>query len=133
MALHISKSYDELIDAAKEAETEDDLEKSASFYERALKMQSLQEGPRNRLMILYRKMKKYEEEEKTIKAGIKAFEEYFKKKSEKLIGKNTAASRLSNQLLKTLSKNKKATPTYEPEPIAKWKKRLAVVEKKLGR
>lgn len=133
MALSVAKPYHELISEAKEAEGNNELEKAAKIYERALKMEPHEEQSYNRLMIIYRKLRLYENELKIIKKGIAAFEELYQKKSERLLGKNQSVARLSNALAKSLGqKGKKTETSYSPEPIAKWMKRQKVVEKKLG-
>lgn len=133
MALHVAKSYPELISEAKEAEENNELEKAAKIYERAIKTEPHEEQPYNRLMIVYRKLTSYEDELKTIKKGIAAFEELYQKKSERLLGKNKSVERLSNALAKSLGqKGKKPETMFYPEPIPNWMKRQKVVEKKLG-
>lgn len=133
MALHAVKPYNELLAEAKNAEENKELEKAAKIYERAIKMEPHQEQLYNRLMIIYRKLTWYEDELKIIRKGITVFEELYQKKSERLLGKNQSAARLSNALAKSLGqKGRKTEPLYYPEPIPKWTKRQKVVEKKLG-
>jgi tetratricopeptide (TPR) repeat protein len=133
MALSVAKSYHELLLEAKEAEENNELEKAAKIYERAIKMEPHEEQPYNRLMIIYRKLTKYEDELKIIKKGIASFEELYQKKSERLLGKNQSVARLSNALAKSLGqKGKKTESLFRPEPIPKWMKRQKMVEKKLG-
>jgi tetratricopeptide (TPR) repeat protein len=133
MALSVAKSYHELLLEAKEAEENNELEKAAKIYERVIKMEPHEEQPYNRLMIIYRKLTKYEDELKIIKKGIASFEELYQKKSERLLGKNQSVARLSNALAKSLGqKGKKTESLFRPEPIPKWMKRQKMVEKKLG-
>jgi hypothetical protein len=133
MTLHVVKPYNELITEAREAEENNELEKAAKIYERAIKMEPHEEQPYNRLMIIYRKLTCYEDELRVIKKGITAFEELYQKKSERLLGKSQSLARLSNALAKSLGqKGKKTEPLYYPAPIPKWTKRQKVVEKKLG-
>ncbi len=133
MALSVAKSYHELMREAKEAEENNELEKAAKIYERAIKMEPHEEQPYNRLMIIYRKLTRYEDELKIIKKGIASFEELYQKKSKRLLGKNQSVARLSNALAKSLGqKGKKTESLYRPEPISKWMKRQKLVEKKLG-
>ena len=133
MALYVTKPYHELMTEAKEAEENNELEKAAKIYERAVKMEPHEEQPYNRLMIIYRKLKQYEDELRTIKKGINAFEELHQKKSERILKKSQSVARLSNALAKSLGqKGKKAEPLYYPEPIPKWMQRQKTVEKKLG-
>ena len=133
MSLYVAKPYHELIAEAKDAEENNELEKAAKIYERAIKSEPHEEQPYNRLMIIYRKLAQYEEELKIIRKGIEAFEKLYQKKSQRLLGKNQSVERLSNALAKSLGqKGKKTEQAYQPEPIAKWMKRQKVVEKKLG-
>lgn len=133
MALHIARSYSELMLEGKEAEENNELEKAAKIYERAIKSEPHEEQPYNRLMIIYRKLTRYEDELDAIKKGIKAFEDLFQKKSERLLSKNKSVERLSNALAKSLGQKGKITEAHNyPQPIPKWTKRQIVVEKKLG-
>ncbi|HWI91718.1 MAG TPA: hypothetical protein VNT20_10610 [Flavisolibacter sp.] len=133
MGLHVARSYNELMQEAKEAEENNEFEKATKIYERAVKLEPHEEQPYDRLMIIYRKFTWYEDELKIIKKGIANFEELYQKKSERLLGKNQSVARLSNALAKSLGqKGKKTESIYYPEPISKWMKRQKVVEKKLG-
>lgn len=77
---------------------------------------------------MLRKLKDYKQESKMIRAGIKTFEELnmgSRKKTPKI-------SELSKQLNKAIGlTDKKGKSVYKPEPIARWEKRLAIVEKRL--
>lgn len=133
MSLYVSKSYTELLRGAKTAEENEELEDAAKLYQRIIKMEPHEEFPYNRLMVIYRKLTRYEEELKTIKKGIEAFQELYQQKSRRLLGKNNTAVRLSNALAKSLGQTgKKTDPEQFPEPIPKWIRRQKVVEKKLG-
>lgn len=133
MSLYVTKPYSELMKEAKEAEENNELENAAKVYARAIKAEPHDEQAYNRLMIIYRKLRWYEEELKIIKKGIAAFEELYQKKSERLFGKNEKVARLSNALAKSLGqRGKKTEALYLPEPIPKWMKRQKLVEKKLG-
>jgi tetratricopeptide (TPR) repeat protein len=132
MPLHIAKSFKELIFEAKEAEENNELEKAAKLYERTMKLEPHDESSYNRLMIIYRKLGKYEDELRVIDKGVSVFEEFYKKKSEKIISKNKAAEKLSKSLAKSLGlTDKKGKDIYHQEPIEKWLKRRQVVEKKI--
>jgi two-component SAPR family response regulator len=133
MTLYVAKSFHELMAEAKEAEENNELEKAAKIYERAIRLEPHEEQPYNRLMIVYRKLAWYEDELKIIKKGITAFEELYQKKSERLLKKNQSVAKLSNALAKSLGQKGKKTETlYYPEPIPRWIKRQKIVEKKLG-
>ena len=132
MTLHVAKTYDELIGEAKQAEQNDDPALAVSLYQRAIRLSPHDEKPYDRLMILHRKQKNYEGELRVINDGITAFEELYKKKSDKIIGKNKQAAALSTALMKSLGqKDKKGHITFFHEPIARWLNRKKVVDKKL--
>jgi len=80
MALYVAKPYHELIAEAKEAEENNEFEKAAKIYERAIKSEPHEEQPYNRLMIIYRKLTWYEDEIKIIRKGIETFEKLNHKK-----------------------------------------------------
>lgn len=132
MALQVERTTKESIDKAREAETKNDLELAAEYYEKAIKANIADEEPYGRLMIIYRKLKRYRDELRVINAGIRLFENLYIKKSEKLLGKNKKLVQLSKALAKTTGQtDKKGNTSFYPEPIGRWRKRKAVVEKKI--
>ena len=133
MALHVVRSYSELMDEAREAEAHESWATAAQLCERAIRRDPHDERPYNRLMIIYRKQKDYEKEQKVIIAGIKNFETFYREKAERLLEKNKSAGRLSSALAKALGQRGRNEKAHYPEPIPKWLKRLETVEKKLGR
>jgi len=118
----------ELREKARQAEAEGELDEAAKHYEKILKVYPTDEFVYNRLMIIYRKQKEYKKEAAVIKKGISSFEQLFS--SNKSADKKIA--RLSKALLKSTGLvDKKGRAVYEHEPIGKWRRRLAVVEKKM--
>jgi tetratricopeptide (TPR) repeat protein len=119
------------IDLARAAESEDRLEEAAKIYEEIFVQEPLNETVANRLMIIYRKLKLFKKELKVINKGVKSFEAFYRSRSRHR--KNKAIAELSSALsIKTGLTDKKGNAAFEPEPIAKWKKRKLVVEKKLA-
>ena len=132
MALNVVRSFEDLIKEARDAEANEEVSKAKKLYQRAMKLEPHNEVPYNRLMILYRKQKQYEEELEVINKGIKKFEEFYQKRSEKLISKHKGAAKLSDALAKSLGqRGKKVQQLYQPEPIPTWVKRRQLVEKKV--
>ena len=124
-----SDSIQQIIAKAKAAETARELDDAAGIYEQLVEQDNLNEYAYERLMIIYRKQQLYKDELRTINAGIKAFENFY---HSKLKGKSKKITELSNALLKSTGLlDKKGNTLYDPEPIGKWKKRKAVVEKKI--
>ena len=109
------------------------MEEAAKLYELAIKDKQADEFPFNRLMIVYRKLKQYDDELRVIERAIKLFEDRYKKPVRKNNAKQQQLATLSNAFLKTAGlKDRKGNMLYIPEPIAGWMKRKVVVEKKLG-
>jgi hypothetical protein len=127
-------SIKEIIDKAKDAESDNDIEQAASLYEQARKADPANEYAYDRLMIIYRKLKKYREELRVINEGIKFFEEFYRNKSAQFAGTDKKIMELSNAFMKRVGlQDKKGKNLYSPEPIPKWRKRKETVEKKLGK
>ncbi len=127
-----SLSSYEILEKAREAETEGNLEEAAGFYEQLIKQNKVDEFPFDRLMIIYRKLKQYNEELRIINRGIKVFEAFYKKPAGRKSGKQEKLTTLSNAFMKSAGlKDKKGNLVYVPEPISRWEKRKAVVEKKI--
>lgn len=116
--------------AGRQAETDDDLELAIKHYEDNIKENYADAFSYNRLMMIYRKLKKVKDELRVIKKGIQVFstqhENQFKAR------KNKKVSELSHAFMtKAGLKDKKGNYTYYPEPVNKWMKRKAVVEEKI--
>jgi tetratricopeptide (TPR) repeat protein len=119
----------ELFDHAREKEAAGDWKEAAAVYEKLVKLHTLEERAYDRLLIAYRKLKEPRKELRAINAGIEAFEELYKKNKK-------TPDRKVIQISKALQKatgllDKKGDSLYRPEPIGRWLKRKAVVEKLL--
>lgn len=129
--MHVAKTYEKLVAEAREAESTD-VETAIKLYNRAIKQEPHAETAYNRLMIVYRKEKMYEEELALIEKGIRAYREFYGKRSEKIVKKNAKTIQISNALARSLGlKDKKGNDQVEKEPIASWMKRKEMVEKKV--
>ncbi|MDB5198814.1 MAG: hypothetical protein JWO92_777 [Chitinophagaceae bacterium] len=121
-------SLKKTIKEANKAEEKEDTALAIKDYEEAIKTNPLTEKAYDRLMILYRKEKDYKKELKLINAGIKTFETFYK--SRKSGSKKIAE--ISKKLNRSFGfTDKKGNAVYDPEPIARWKKRKVTVEKKV--
>ena len=116
------------IKEAYKAEEKEDLSLAIKEYEEAITKDPLAEKAYDRLMILYRKETDYKKELRLITAGIKSFEKFYRSKksrSKKIVD-------ISNKLNRSFGfTDKKGNNVYDPEPIARWKKRKTVVENKI--
>ncbi len=121
-----------LLQKAQQAEADAELEQAASLYEELIKDEPRNELAYHRLMIIYRKLKQPKDELRIINSGIKAFQQFYQSQVKKRVGRSAKVAQLSKALLKSAGlADKKGISTYDPEPIAAWKKRKALVEKKL--
>ncbi|HYK47897.1 MAG TPA: hypothetical protein VEV83_22120 [Parafilimonas sp.] len=123
---------EDLVTRGKQAESDEDPEQAAKFYEQALKEQPVDPYPYERLMIIYRKLKRSRDELRVINTGLKNLRASNKQRQQKTVGRNSTIKTLSQALMKSSGLiDKKGNLLYEPEPIPKWEKRKSVVEKKL--
>jgi hypothetical protein len=123
IAHHNKFSFDDdLLSQGKQLEGQEEWADAEKVYLKKIEGRPYDEVAYNRLMIVYRKQKKYDEEVKFIKKSIKTFQEWFKETSE-LNGSRKVAT-ISKSLQKTLG-------VQEREPIAAWSRRLLVLEKRL--
>ncbi len=121
-------SIKKTIEDADEAAEKEDISVTIKDYEEAIKRNPLTEKAYDRLMILYRKQKDYKKELQLINSGIKAFESFYKSKKS---GSKKIAD-ISKKLNRSFGfTDKKGNAVYDPEPIARWKKRKITVEKKI--
>ncbi len=120
----------EILQQAREAEIEEHFNEATGLYQKVIKRHPLQAHAYNRLMIIYRKLKKYKDELLVVNKGIKAFEDYFKQQSEKLTTKHKQLTRLSKALIKSTGLGER-NHEYFPEPLNKWRKRKETLAKKL--
>ena len=129
MAVESKRTLKEILREAKEAENTENIEDAIRLYQEAISTDELNEHAYNRLMMLFRRQKEYKKELRIIKAGIKVFEEFYESK---IPNKSKTITAISNKLNKSFGlADKKGNRIYSPEPIAKWKKRKLIVEKRI--
>jgi len=135
MREHEDADYEKqtLLQQATWAEKNNDLETAERLYRKLMKQKAFNASVYTRMMVIYRKQKRYKEELEIINKALQHFKEDSTKR---------AASKASNAIITKLSKSlnkslgltdKKGNQVYEPEPVATWKKRKTTVEKKLKR
>lgn len=118
-----------LFDQALYAEKKGDTPGAIKKYEKLLADKKPNIEVYKRLMIIYRKLKEPKQELRIINEGIKAFEEFYKPDA---AGKHKTIVSLSNRISQlTGLTDKKGKSLLDREPIAGWKKRKAVVTKKI--
>jgi len=90
-----TKKLKEILSEAHEAALSGSFESAVSLYNEAILTDPLNEHAYNRLMLLYRKEKKYKKEAAIIKKAISVFEKFFKSKIPK---KSKTITDISNKL-----------------------------------
>jgi tetratricopeptide (TPR) repeat protein len=122
-------SLKEIISKAGEAESKKDNNSAIELYNKAIQSDSLNVYSYGRLMKIFRALKQYKKELSVINKAIKAYENFYKKKKTK----SKKVSDISEKLNRSFGLvDKKGNNLYDPEPIAGWKKRKTIVEKKLS-
>jgi tetratricopeptide (TPR) repeat protein len=130
--MKVARHYTDYIEKAREAENEGDVQKAIELYEDAIAQHPVVELPYTRLMILYRKEKKYKDELRIINKALAVYKEYYDEKTALFTGSGKLAQ-ASKALLKSLTGTTKRTSyTAYPEPIPKWSVRKKALEKKIG-
>jgi len=126
------RSEKELLQEARQAEVEDQIDKAIGLYKFLIRKNHLEPLYYDRLMILYRKQRNYPTELDLLKKGIHAFENYFASRTKKLFShdKNKIV-KLSEALMKKTGLKEKGHE-YLPEPLSKWHKRKSLLEKKIN-
>jgi len=117
------------LEEARNAEATD-MSLAIGRYKDVLKKDPLNQNAYNRLMLLYRRQKDYQNELRIIKQGLSEFRKFYKagKTGSKKIAELSKKLNLSVGLT-----DKKGNNVYEPEPIPKWEKRKLVVEKRAAK
>jgi hypothetical protein len=124
-----NNSIKDLLIKAEEAEKDEDNALAINLYGQILKQDGLNTQSYNSLMKLYRRNKEYKKELSIINAGIKAYEKFYKARLKK---QSSKVIDISQKLSKSIGLiDKKGINLYNPEPIATWIKRKAIVEKRL--
>jgi len=119
----------ELLQIAKSAEKDDDLQVAAATYKKLIKMHYRREIAYQRLMVIYRKQGDLKKEMDIIKEAIDEFSKILFV-SKRLHSKKV--EKLSRGLIHSTGLGGKgAIHLHKPEPIAGWEIRRQRLEKKL--
>lgn len=122
-------SVNTLLQLGKEAEAAENWAAADKIYHRILQKQGSHLQAFQRLMIIYRKQKAYAKELSIINKAITAYNKLYEPKS----SHNKSVQRLSARINKAFGMtDRRGHSMYEPGPVAAWKKRKSVVEKRLA-
>jgi tetratricopeptide (TPR) repeat protein len=113
---------------ARELEKEGELQKAAAMYKKLLRTPSTALPALTRMMMIYRKLKKYDDELDAIDKAIAIHHKHY----QALKPHDSKADLLSRKLNQALGlADKKGKSFYKPEEVLKLEKRKAIVMKKM--
>lgn len=113
-------------------EQEKSYAEAARQYEKILKSNPIHIDANNRLMIVYRKLKEYKKEFALIIKAISAHEKRIEENQRQWIKEHSKMATLSRPLAKSLGLlTTKGLPVQENELLDRWKRRKAILSKKL--
>jgi hypothetical protein len=125
------------IEQGAAAEAEGNTKRAIELYESSIKKGIADPFPFDRLLVLYRKQRKYKDELRVILRGIEVFNEQLEEQ-QRLLLKRTKNANVLKRLSKAFGKSsgltdKKGNHKYLPGPLSKWLRRKKLVEEKLER
>ncbi|MDO6432972.1 tetratricopeptide repeat protein [Flavitalea sp. BT771] len=124
----------ELLARAKALELDGETDEAIEAYQRVLRNQPLNETAIARLLVLYRREKLYKQELAVLKAAISAYEAEQLAMQQAWRKKHQKAARISLSLARKLAGEgtvKKGAVIYDDRLVTTWRKRKAVVMKRL--
>jgi len=120
------------MEEARKLEKEGKAADALKIYRALARRNPLNADAYSRMMIILRKQKKYGAELKIIRQAIAAAERVIASNRQAFDEKNRDSAALSRKLAKSLGLlNDKGFPVYEQPQLRAWRKREAVVEKRL--
>jgi hypothetical protein len=120
------------MDEARQLEKEGKSADALKIYRALARRKPLNADAYSRMMVILRKQKKYEAELETIQQAIAAAEKAIASNQEAFDDKDRDSAALSRKLAKSLGLlNEEGLPVYEEPQLRAWRKREAVVEKRL--
>ncbi len=126
-------SLKELIEKGLSLEQEGNYKEAGKSYTAAIRRAPTYPVAYNRLMILFRKQKKYEKEVELISKAIESYQQEMAEDRRQWQKDNTTSADISLKLAKSMGLiNEQGLPVYEDPPVATWRKRLEVARKKLA-
>ncbi len=128
LALEVEERNNE----ARVAEQDGELNKAVKLYEQNIKEDYADEFAFERLMIIYRKLKKYEDELRVINRAIKVFQKSMEDHLKHSLARHIDGKKLERISIAIMKKSGlKKEDVHFPDPIDKWIKRKEIAEQKL--
>ncbi|MBG9377196.1 hypothetical protein I5907_13210 [Panacibacter sp. DH6] len=127
-----SVSYTESVQKAEQAIHAQNFKAAVDIYTALMKRRPSDEHNYSRLMMIFRKLKQPRKELQVINEGIKSVSAAYHSQGQQQFGNNATVKRISNALLKSLGmKDQKGRFVFEPSVVERWKKRKALVLKRM--
>ena len=121
-----------LMDEARQLEKESKNAEALKIYRALTRRKHLNAEAFNRMMIILRKQKKYAAEMEVIQRAIATMEKAIAASQQIISDRDPEAAALSRQLARSLGLlDDDGRPIYEEPQLRNWRKREAVVEKRL--
>ncbi|TCD26553.1 hypothetical protein EZ456_13265 [Pedobacter psychrodurus] len=118
----------------RQAERDGLLKEAVKQYLLLLKNKPAHIDANNRLMMAYRKLHEYSKEIELIKKAVNALEQETERQQQRYIDEHPEKASDTRALAMSLGLlGKKGLPLIENEVVARWQKRLQIVQKKLER
>jgi tetratricopeptide (TPR) repeat protein len=115
------------------AEANGDIDQAIKVYEKNIKKEIADSFPFDRLMVIYRKQKRYKDELRVINRGIEVFNNQLERQQQQLLSHSKNKKQL--QKLSDIFGKKTGLAgkknSYVPAPVSKWLKRKEVVLRKM--
>ena len=128
LALEVEERNNE----ARVAEQDGELNKAVKLYEQNIKEDYADEFAFERLMIIYRKLKEYEDELRVINRAIKVFQKSMEDHLKHSLARHIDGKKLERISIAIMKKSGlKKEEVHFPDPIDKWIKRKEIAEQKL--
>jgi len=131
--LHKAIPDRERLAQAKVLEADGEIDEAMEVYQRVLKNDPLNETAISRLLVLYRRRKEYKQELALLRSALSAYEAEQLAVQDAWRKKHQKAARISLSLAQKLgvTGKKKTAPVYDDRLATTWRRRKAVVMKRL--
>lgn len=128
-AVHVNdKGTKELAAEAKAMEAAGDTKSALKLYTKLSRLRPSDTGVYHRMAILHRKEKDYTSEMQVVEKALAALQKIYTRTAEA----NSTVKKISARINRAFGMvDRKGNPLFDPEPVIKWKRRKAIVAKKI--
>lgn len=128
----MSKSFRDRVAKARQLEQDGQFTEAAGIYQQLFDADPRNQEVLDRLLVIYRKQKEYRKELKVIDAAIAAFEQQEKAFRDKWLKAHPKAASAGRSILRQLERGGGEAYAQGEDPVvSRWRKRRALVEKRI--